>query len=78
MKLPVVSGREVIKALTKVGFRQSRCSGRHIILKKAVDDGAFIITIPLQKELARGTLMSIIRQSGMTKEQFVEILKQYL
>jgi len=74
MKLPIVSGREVIKALTKIGFRESRCSGSHVILRRTTDCGTFIVTVPLQKELATGTLMSIIRQSGIPKERFVESL----
>jgi predicted RNA binding protein YcfA (HicA-like mRNA interferase family) len=65
----------VIKALTRLGFIESRCSGSHVILKRTTDCGTFIVTVPLQKELAMGTLMSIIRQSGMTKEQFIESLK---
>ena len=74
-KLPIVSGREVIKALTKLGFGESRSSGRHVIVKKKSNEKTLIVTIPLQKELAPRTLLSIIRQSGMTKEQFIEFFK---
>ena len=73
MKLPVVSYLEVLKALKKAGFEISRQSGSHIILVKHSVEKA-VVVVPKHKEIAKGTLLSIISQSGMSKEQFLELL----
>ena len=74
-KLPVVSGNEVIKVLVKLGFQHIRTTGDHAILKKEDESGKKVVPVPLHKELAKGTLLSILHQSGLTKEKFKEILK---
>lgn len=78
-KLPVLSGREVAKLLSKIGYNQVRTTGSHTIMRK--DDpmrGKIVIPVPLHKELAPGTLKSIIGQAGLSKEEFEELVKQYL
>jgi len=70
-KLPVVSGKDVIKALKKVGFRVDRIKGSHAKLKR---DNR-VVVIPLHPELSKGTLLAILRQAGITKEQLQELLK---
>jgi len=74
-KLPVVSGNEVIKVLTKLGYQHVRTSGDHAILKKEDPTGKKVVPVPLHKELAKGTLLSILHQSDLTKERFKELLK---
>ncbi len=74
-KLPVVSGNEVLKILIKLGFQHIRTTGDHAILKKEDNFGKKVVPIPLHKELAKGTLLSILHQSGLTKEKFKELLK---
>ncbi|MBI2671722.1 type II toxin-antitoxin system HicA family toxin [Candidatus Woesearchaeota archaeon] len=74
-KLPIVSGNEVIKVLTKLGYQHARTSGDHAILKKEDHSGKKVVPVPLHKELAKGTLLSILHQSGLTKERFKELLK---
>ena len=71
MKLPVVSGRDVIRALEKIGFKTVRIKGSHAKLRK---DYRTVI-VPLHDELSKGTLKSIIRQAGITKEQLIELLE---
>ena len=71
-KLPRLSGRECIKALEKVGFRIRRQEGSHIILRR-MDPFAQVV-VPDHKELDRGTLRAIIRQAGMSVEEFVKLL----
>ena len=61
MALPVVSGRKVIKALTKAGFRVAGKRGSHVKLKKKVNDKVFVVIVPDHAELAKGTLKSILR-----------------
>ena len=73
-KLPVVSGRECIKALERVGFQIIRQKGSHISLIRT--DPFAQVVVPDHKELDRGTLRSILRQAGITPEEFVELLKK--
>jgi predicted RNA binding protein YcfA (HicA-like mRNA interferase family) len=72
--LPVVSGRKVVKALTKVGFKVAGRRGSHIKLKRKVDDKIFVVIVPDHAELARGTLKSILRQANITREAFLKLL----
>jgi predicted RNA binding protein YcfA (HicA-like mRNA interferase family) len=72
--LPVVSGRKVVKVLTKVGFKVAGRRGSHIKLKRKVDGKVFVVIVPDHAELARGTLKSILRQANITREAFLELL----
>lgn len=73
-KLPLLSAREVIKALTKVGFIQTGQKGSHIKLKRKDGDRAWIVIVPNFNEIPRGTLRSIIRQSGLDQEEFLDLI----
>lgn len=74
MALPVVSGRKVIKALTKAGFKVAGRRGTHVKLKKKVNDKIFVVIVPDHAELARGTLKSILRQANIAREDFIKLL----
>jgi len=74
MKLPILSAREVLKALKSAGFEPTRQSGSHIISVKFVDNKKLTVVVPRHDELAKGTLLSIISQSGLTKEEFLKLL----
>lgn len=74
MALPVVSGRKVIKALTKAGFKVAGRRGTHVKLKKKVNDKVFVVIVPDHAELARGTLKSILRQANIAREDFIKLL----
>lgn len=74
MKLPIVPGIRVIKALTKQGFVQKGREGSHVTLEKKTGKEIFRTTVPLHKELGKGLLLDIIRQSGYTREEFLKIL----
>ncbi|HON78050.1 MAG TPA: type II toxin-antitoxin system HicA family toxin [Spirochaetota bacterium] len=69
-KLPVLSGKEVINILQKKGFEIVRQRGSHVSLQRILDKEEYNVVVPLHNELARGTLMSIIRQSGLEKNDF--------
>jgi len=70
--LPRISGREAVAALVKAGFQVRRQKGSHIILRR---DSPFAQTVvPDHPELDRGTLRAIIRQSGLTVDQFTALL----
>lgn len=71
-ELPRISGRDCVKALTRVGFIMKRQHGSHMILKR--DKPFAQLMVPDHEELDRGTLRAIIRQADLTVEQFVELL----
>ena len=73
-KLRRVSGQEAIRALEKLGFEQVRQRGSHVVLKKQMPEGAVGCVVPLHRELAIGTLRGILRQAGVTPEEFIEQL----
>jgi predicted RNA binding protein YcfA (HicA-like mRNA interferase family) len=71
--LPLVSGRDVVKALIKVGYEHDRQRGSHIILRQVAYPHRRIV-IPDHKEVAKGTLRSIIRETGLTVGEFKDLL----
>lgn len=73
-KLPRLSGKEVIKVLSKAGFMPVRQKGSHVILKKESGSGTKATVVPLHKEIDRGTLLEIIRQTGLKKDEFMNLL----
>ena len=73
--LPVISGREATSALAKAGFRQVRQRGSHVVLQKSLNEGTRTVVVPDHSELAKGTLRSIIRQAGLSPEEFLSLLR---
>ena len=71
--LPRVSGREVVKALLKIGYEQDRQRGSHIILRQVVAPHRRLV-VPDHNEVAKGTLRVIIRQAGLTVDEFKALL----
>ena len=71
--LPRVSGREVVQALQKIGYARDRQRGSHIVLRQAVPPHRRI-TVSDHKEVAKGTLRVIIRQAGLTVDEFKALL----
>jgi len=71
-KLPRVSGRECAGALGKKGFCLRRQEGSHMILRRGNPFAQ--VVVPDHKELDRGTLRAIIRQAGLSVDEFVASL----
>ncbi|MCE2431828.1 MAG: type II toxin-antitoxin system HicA family toxin [Candidatus Latescibacteria bacterium] len=71
-RLPRTSGGDCVKALGKVGFYLKRQHGSHLILRR--DDPFSQVVVPNHRELDRGTLRAIIRQSGLSVNEFVRLL----
>ena len=69
-KLPRVSGAEVIRALEQLGFSQVRQRGSHVVLKRFGPAGVTGCVVPLHSEIAIGTLRSILKQAGLSAEEF--------
>ena len=66
----VLSGREVCQILERHGFVQVRQKGSHILMQKGLPGSTISVPVPNHMELRTGTLMSIIRQSGVSKVEF--------
>lgn len=73
-ELPRISGREVVKALRRIGYEIDRQKGSHIILRQTAYPHRRIV-VPDHKEVAKGTLRAIIREAGLTVEEFKEFLR---
>jgi len=73
-KPPRVSGKDTIRALERLGFLQIRQQGSHIILKKQTPNGEIGCVVPLHRELALGTLKSILKQAGIDLNEFIKNL----
>ncbi len=71
--LPVLSGREVVRAFCNGDWRMARQRGSHMILIK--EGNPATLSIPDHKEVAKGTLRGLIRASGLTVDDFLELLK---
>jgi predicted RNA binding protein YcfA (HicA-like mRNA interferase family) len=71
-KLPRVSGSEVVAALGKIGFYVRRQRGSHIILRR--DEPFAQTTVPNHRELDSGTLRAILRQIGVSVDDFNGLL----
>lgn len=76
MKLPVVSGKDMIKFLTKQGFQTVRQKGDHITLYKLVGNDPYLVVVPLKKQIKKGTLLSILRQARISREEFFRLLDE--
>lgn len=70
-KLPLISGKDVVKALGKLGYTINDQKGSHIHLRHPVRRP---LTVPNHPEVARGTLRIIIRDAEITVERFLELL----
>ncbi len=73
-KLPVLTGIEVITAFKRAGFEIDRIKGSHHILKKANYTYRLAIPVHGKKPLGSGLLRRLIRDAGLSVEEFVELL----
>jgi len=71
-KLPTLSGKTVTTAFERANWQVVRQRGSHIILVKPGQIAT--LSVPAHKEIAKGTLRSLIRSAGMTIEEFTELL----
>ena len=71
--LPILSGRKAVRAFEKLGWQIARQRGSHIILRQLTYPHRRIV-VPDHKEVAKGTLRSIIRETGLTVDEFKKLL----
>ncbi len=74
VRLPAVSGRDLVRALERIGYIVDRQKGSHVVLRQTAPPFRRI-TVPDHKEMAKGTLRAILRATGLTTEEFVALLK---
>ncbi|WP_420444658.1 type II toxin-antitoxin system HicA family toxin [Candidatus Poriferisodalis sp.] len=66
----VLSGREVCRILARHGYVEVRRRGSHVAMQKIEDDSTVTVPVPMHQELRIGTLLSIVRQSGLSRQVF--------
>jgi predicted RNA binding protein YcfA (HicA-like mRNA interferase family) len=71
MKLPLLSGKEVIRALSKIGYYVRDQKGSHVHLRHSYRKS---LTIPDHREIAKGTLRAIIKDADLTVAEFLDLL----
>ncbi|MBA3549317.1 MAG: type II toxin-antitoxin system HicA family toxin [Nannocystis sp.] len=69
--LPIISGKQCIKALGAIGYRELRQKGSHVRL---TCEGRNPVTVPLHRSLDRETLRSILRAAELSAEEFIALL----
>lgn len=72
-KLPIISGKELIKVFARIGYEIDHQSGSHMILRHK-DPPHRRLTIPNHHEISKGTLRAIIREAGLSRDEFFELL----
>ncbi len=72
-KLPVVSGKDLVKALGKLGYEVDHQTGSHIILRHS-EAPHRRLTVPNHREIAKGTLRKLLAQAGITIRQLNDLL----
>lgn len=72
-ELPMISGQKVVSALAGFGYQKDRQKGSHIVLRQ-VDYPHRRIVVPDHREIAKGTIRTIIKQAGLTVEEFKMLL----
>jgi len=70
-KLPVISGEKMVKILARQGFEIRRQTSSHIVVQKEWR----VFSVPLHNELKKGTLLAILKQAGITVEEFKQFFK---
>lgn len=74
-RLPVVSGSEAVKAFCRIGYEIDRRRSSHIILRKVLPPHRRLV-IPDHREISKGTLRALIREAGLTVEEFISLIGQ--
>ena len=69
-KFPGLSGADIVRALERLGFETVRQSGSHIIMRRGVSG----CVVPNHKEVKVGTVNGVLRQAGITAEEFASSL----
>lgn len=71
-RLPVVSGDEFVRVVARLGFTLDRTEGSHMIL---IGPTGQRLSVPRHRELGRGLLRALIRDAGLTREEFLQVIR---
>lgn len=71
-RLPSISWRDAVRAFEKVGWQHDRTRSSHYIMVKPGEPG--LLSVPMHDPIKRGTLRKLIRDAGLTVDQFVNLL----
>jgi len=72
-RLPVISGDDFVKTVRKIGYVWDHTEGSHMIL---LHRSGRRLSVPRHKELGRGLLRSLIRDAGLSREEFTRLLRE--
>lgn len=72
-KLPTLKPKEVISILLKAGFDERKNTGKHRVFKNPISNKIVPVPVHGSKDIKKGTLFSIIKQSGLTLEEFIQL-----
>ena len=72
-RLPLISGDEFVKAVHKIGYVWDHTEGSHMIL---LHSSGRRLSVPRHKELGRGLLRFLVRDVGLSKEEFIKLLRK--
>lgn len=75
MKLPVISGKELIKLLGKKGFERKRQKGSHVMLERREPPPPRHVTVPDHPEIRPGTLCAILKQAELSRDDFFALYR---
>ncbi len=73
-RLPVLPARKVLKALRGTGFEVVTQRGSHVKLRRVTESGTRTVIVPNYAEVPRGVLASILRQAGLSRDEFLALL----
>jgi predicted RNA binding protein YcfA (HicA-like mRNA interferase family) len=73
-RLPMVSPRQIVRALERVGFEIDHQTGSHVVLWRA-SDGSRVVVPWHNRDLGRGLTLRIIKSVGLTRDEFIGLLK---
>jgi len=73
-RLPTVKPRQVVRALERAGFEIDHQSGSHVVLWRASDNCRVVVPWH-NRDLGRGLTLRIIKSAGLTRDQFIQLLK---
>lgn len=74
-RLPVINDEKLIRILKTEGFTETRQKGSHLALHKSTPEGIKLVVVPRNRDMPIGTLKSILRKAGITRERFFELLE---
>ena len=72
-RLPVISGDDFVKAMRKIGYVWDHTEGSHMIL---LHSSKGRLSVPKHKELGRGLLRALIRDAGLSREEFMALMRE--